>query len=390
MKDPVRESTADREAYNLSFIRSDEGLKQILDELEELYEWSSVRNPYFSPEWIKCWWKKVKKGTKPMVVIVRDEKKKLDGFWPFVERPGILWSKGLWPMIYDEANYFEPIAMKEVVPFLIEGLKSKLKEFQFFWLPLIRDPFWKKYFQTELLSSKFLYLARIPRKTSIMESEPCDFHDFWLKKMGAKSRKSLRYDKKNLREKGDVEIQIASDEKEVRSLLPASCLVEVNSWKSEQVTGLYSIRGKRAFFFDLLPMLAKKGRVRVSMIRVDDEPIAWEVDLLDKKFMGVHNLSYDQRWKKFSPGRQLMEKNLENAWNEGRCIDFLPGNLNYKEKVATKIEPVHELHFFKKSIRGLLAKRLILWNRKIRKKIILSGKPTKASESLRKSLEMVD
>ena len=62
MKDPVRESTADREAYNLSFIRSDEGLKQILDELDDLYERSSVRNPYFSPEWIKCWWKKVRKG----------------------------------------------------------------------------------------------------------------------------------------------------------------------------------------------------------------------------------------------------------------------------------------------------------------------------------------
>ena len=31
--------------------------------------------------------------------------------------------------------------------------------------------------------------------------------------------------------------------------LPGSCLVEVNSWKSEQVAGLYSIRGKRAFFF---------------------------------------------------------------------------------------------------------------------------------------------
>ena len=153
-----------------------------------------------------------------------------------------------------------------------------------------------------------------------MESEPCDF-DFWLKKIGAKSRKSLRYDKKNLREKGDVEIQIASDEKEVRSLLPASCLVEVNSWKSEQVTGLYSIRGKRAFFFDLLPMLAKKGRVRVSMIRVDDEPIAWEVDLLDKKFM--YNLSYIKDGKNF-PGRQ--RKKNRNAWNEGRCIDFLPGN----------------------------------------------------------------
>ena len=158
MKDPVRESTADREAYNLSFIRSDGGLNQILDELDDLYERSSVRNPYFSPEWIKCWWKKVKKGTKPMVVIVRDEKKRLAGFWPFVERPGILWSKGLWPMIYDEANYFEPIAMKEVVPFLIEGLKSKLKEFQFFWLPLIRDPFGRNIFRLNYYLQSFYTL----------------------------------------------------------------------------------------------------------------------------------------------------------------------------------------------------------------------------------------
>ena len=196
MKDPVRESTADREAYNLSFIRSDEGLKQILDELEELYERSSVRNPYFSPEWIMCWWKKVKKGTKPMVVIVRDEKKKLDGFWPFVERPGILWSKGLWPMIYDEANYFEPIAMKEVVPFLIEGLKSKLKEFQFFLASFNKRSFFgRNIFRLNYYLQSFYTLPVFHEKLP-MESEPCDFHDFWLKKMGAKSRKSLRYDKK--------------------------------------------------------------------------------------------------------------------------------------------------------------------------------------------------
>ena len=46
--------------------------------------------------------------------------------------------------------------MKEVVPFLIEG-RVKLKEFQFFWLPLI-EILLKKYFQTELLSSKFYTL----------------------------------------------------------------------------------------------------------------------------------------------------------------------------------------------------------------------------------------
>ena len=233
----------------------------------------------------------------------------------------------------------------------------------------------------------YFHLSRTPRKTSIIEWGKDTFEDFWTGKMGVKSRKSLRYDQKSLRERGKVEVEVATTEKDVQALLPGSCLVEVNSWKSEQITGLYSIRGKRAFFFDLLPKLAKKGRVRVTMIRVDEEPIAWEVDLLDIGFLGVHNVSFDQKWKKFSPGKQLLEINLRQAWEEKRIVDFLPGNLDYKEKVATRVEPVWELHLFKKSFRGYLARRLIKWNMKVRKKILLRAQPTKASESLRKAFE---
>jgi CelD/BcsL family acetyltransferase involved in cellulose biosynthesis len=197
----------------------------------------------------------------------------------------------------------------------------------------------------------------------------------------------LRYDQKSLGEKGKVEVEVATNEKEVRAMLPASCLVEVNSWKSEQVAGLYSIRGKRAFFFDLLPKLASNGRVRLTMIRVEDEPIAWELDLLDNDFCGIHNLSFDQGWKKYSPGKQLLEKNLRLAWEEGRRVDFLPSNLEYKKKIATRIEPVRELHLFKNSIRGFLARRLIQWNMKVRKKIVLRASPSKARDFLRQAGE---
>lgn len=383
----VRDKNASLEDIYSEVVRSDDNIPNLLLELENLLNRATIRNPYFTPEWIQCWWGKAKAGSLPLIVIARNNSEELLGFWPFVEKPGVLWSKGLWPMVYDEANYFIPIAVESAVPFLIECLKKQLKEFQFFWIPLMRESFWRKYFQPEINSIKFLHLARTPRKTSILEPGTETFDEFWTNKMGAKSRKSLRYDQKNIREHGKVEIIVATKEKDVRSLLPASCLVEVNSWKSEQVTGLYSIRGKRAFFFELLPLLAKNGRVRVTMIRVDDEPIAWEVDLLDRNFMGIHNLSYDKKWKKYSPGKQLMEVNLRRSWEEGRIIDFLPGNLDYKEKVASRIEPVCELHMFKKSIRGCLARRLIIWNRKIRKKIIMKAKPTKASESLRKSLE---
>ena len=98
MKDPVRESTADREAYNLSFIRSDEGLKQVLDELDDLYERSSEGIILFSGMDKVLWWKKKsKKGNQPMVVIVRDEKKKLMDSGPLLKGQASYGQKGFGP-----------------------------------------------------------------------------------------------------------------------------------------------------------------------------------------------------------------------------------------------------------------------------------------------------
>jgi len=385
---PIRENPADSEIVTYSLCRNANEFPALFEEVEELLDRASIRNPYFTPEWIECWWKRVEPGTKPLIVLARNDADQLEGFWPFVERPGVLWSKGLWPMVYDEANYFVPIATKLGMPSLRFGLKAQLKEFQFFWIPLMNDSFWREYWEKDSTIPTYPHLSRTPRKTSILESGEEKFDEFWASKMGSKSRKSLRYDQKSLREQGKVVLEVATDKKDVQALLPASCLVEVNSWKTEQVAGLYSIRGKRAFFFELLPKLAEKGRVRISMIRINDEPIAWELDLIDRDFIGVHNLSFDQNWKKYSPGKQLMEINLRRSWEEGRSVDFLPCNFNYKEKMATRTEPVRELHLFRKSFRGVLARQLIKWNMRVRKKIRMNAPPTKASEALRKAYEV--
>ena len=109
--------------------------------------------------------------------------------------------------------------------------------------------------------------------------------------------------------------------------------------------------------------------VRLSILRLDDQPIAWQLDLLGHNYLAVHHLSFDQKWKKYSPGRQLLIHNLEQAWSEERTIDFLPLGFDYKEKFSTLEEEVRELHWFKRSIRGWIAFRLIRWNMKVRKKM---------------------
>ncbi len=358
--------------------------EQDFADLEKRASW---RNPYFSPEWLKVWWKRQPEGSRPVFLVARSEGGGLEGFWPLVERPGLLRTKGLWPFVYDEANYFDPWCTEAAAPVLMEGLRHLMNEFTFSWIPLMRNEFWEKFLATEILKYRLPHIGRQPRTTSFILPQPgVSFEEFWAERVGAKSRKSFRYDTRRLEEKGEVCIECLESFEEIRAVMPATCVVEVESLKSMEGVGLYSIRGKRGFFFELLPELGKNARARLSLLRVNDEPVAWDLSILGPGFLGVHHLSFHQEWKKYSPGKQLTYHTMKRAWDEGRVIDFLPGNFEYKEKLATSVEPVREFHWFRKSVRGSLARSLILWNMKARKKI-RQASTAKSAEIYRRVME---
>ena len=353
----------------LSVENSESWIGENADRIDNLAIRSYWQNPYFSSAWLQSWWKRVEGLKTPVLLIVENEKGELLGFWPFVERKGILKSKGLWPYVFDEANYFHPLAERDAIPHLMDGLQGLIRKYTFAWVPLMRKKFWEEFVETKVSVGKLLNITRTPRQTFLIDHASQEFEDYWSQKMGAKSRKSFRYDQRALAEQGEVEFECWETFEDVRAMMPATCVVEVESRKGKEGAGLYTVRGKRAFFFELLPELAKAGKVRLTILRLNEEAIAWQLDLLGENYVAVHHLSFDEKWKKYSPGRQLLRHNLEIAWNEGRTIDFLPLAFDYKEKLATVKEEVHELHWFKRSIRGWVACRLIRWNMKVRKKM---------------------
>jgi hypothetical protein len=384
----VRENSADTGELSI-FLERDPESPELREELEDLHGRATIRNPYFSPEWLITWLARQPDGIRPLLLLTRNEQGRLDGFWPFVERSGLLGSKGLWPFVYDEANYFDPVATENGARALVLGMKAQLKRFLFCWVPSIRHSFWEEILEPEMAREKFLMLTRMSRKTALVEppTDEGSFEDFLGERLGSKTRNSLRYDQRKLAAQGEVSIETVDSFEDVRAIMPATCLIEVESHKSKEGAGLYSIRGKRGFFFELLPELAKSQRARVSVMRLDDQPIAWQIDLLDQGYLGVHHLAFDQAYEKFSPGKQLLMANLERAWGEGRLIDFLPGNYDYLEKWSSRIEPVRELHWFRRSLRGYLEIRLIRWNMRARKKMQEKAKPTKADENLPHAME---
>ena len=102
---------------------------------------------------------------------------------------------------------------------------------------------------------------------------------------------------------------------------------------------------------------------------MNDNPVAWQLELLCPGFSYLHHLAFDEAWKKYSPGKQLLFKSMERCWKEGRVFDFLPAPFAYKESYTNQSEPAHELHWIKKSIRGRIARKLITWNMNWRKKM---------------------
>ena len=369
-------------------IRNRDWLDTHQSEIDELFTRSDFENFYFSRPWLKSWLLRQEPSTKIIIIEARSLSGALLGYWPFVERPGLLGTKGLWPFIYDEANYFHPVCMEVAALPLLNALESLLREFLFCWIPLFKDSFWHACFAEKIAQSRFLHIHRTPRSSAVLAQDTShSFDKFWFSQFGAKTRKSFRYDQKALAQKGDVRVETFTYFEDVRAAMPATCMVEVESWKSQEGAGLYTARGKRGFFFELLPELAREGRVYLSILRVDEEPIAWQIELVGKQSVGLHHLAFDHRWKKYSPGKQLLHHRLNLLWEDGKVVDFLPGHLDYKQKLATSVEPVHEIHWFRKTLRGFLARRLILGNIKIRKKIRKKARDTKIKRTMMSILE---
>jgi len=346
----------------------------VIDSIAEQYDTLVDRadwiNPYFSPEWMRSWWKRQKQDRAPLVLLAYSAEGELLGYWPFVERPGLLGSKGLWPFVYDEANYHFPTCVRSVVGPMVNALEGLIGSFLFVWLPQIPQTFWSAHLRESVGTGDKLTISRCARSSCLVEPEKeQSFEEFWEDKMGPKSRKSFRYDERSLAERGKISWQTCDSLEEVRSVMPTTCLVEVASSKTLENAGLYSIRGKRGFFFELLPELAQSSRVRLSVLRVDDQPIAWQLELLVPGRSYLHHLAYDEEWKKYSPGKQLLKRSMECCWKEGRVFDFLPAPFAYKERYATSSEPAHELHWIHRSLRGRIARHLIRWNMKIRQKM---------------------
>ncbi len=78
--------------------------------------------------------------------------------------------------------------------------------------------------------------------------------------------------------------------------------------------------GMFAFYRHVAEFLADRGQLRVAMLLLEGEPIAFELGWLAKRVYHCHKIGYSERFACYSPGHLLRMKVIERLFDNGDCL----------------------------------------------------------------------
>jgi len=156
--------------------------------------------------------------------------------------------------------------------------------------------------------------------------------DGWLSRRTRSFRKNLRRAARRAQEAGVTFVHDEVEDAEAaRKLYPRILSIERTSWKAK--TGEGVDRGSMcAFYRDMLPRLAARGRLRVLIAKRDGESIGYlHGGVVGKHFRGLQ-MSFDDRYASLSLGNLLQREMIGALCEEGFLEYDLGTRPGYKER----------------------------------------------------------
>jgi CelD/BcsL family acetyltransferase involved in cellulose biosynthesis len=120
----------------------------------------------------------------------------------------------------------------------------------------------------------------------------------------SKGRKRLIRQRRRLAELGDVTHLAASGDTVATDLIPAFLKLEEQGWKGRAGTAARSDGALARFFEQAVSGLAREGKAQGDILSLAGEPIAAFIVLRSNDSAWAWKVSYDERFKAYSPGVQ--------------------------------------------------------------------------------------
>jgi CelD/BcsL family acetyltransferase involved in cellulose biosynthesis len=209
-----------------------------------------------------------------------------------------------------------------------------------------------------------------------------DTRDDWNeyeKSLPSKLLANLRRRRRQLEEHGEVTIEIADGSARFYELLAEGFAVEPSGWKEARGTAIVSDASTERFYTAVAESAAAAGVLRLSFLRLDGQPIAFQYGFEDGRSYYFLKGGFDPAQARYAPGKLLVHALLERAFGLGLAtFEFLGADEPWKLDWTTKRRERMRLQAFLRSPGGLfrhaassaylgfarpLAKRALHWAR---------------------------
>jgi CelD/BcsL family acetyltransferase involved in cellulose biosynthesis len=155
--------------------------------------------------------------------------------------------------------------------------------------------------------------------------------DKFLSKQTSNFRYNIRRKTRSLEETGKLELSVFTDKATVHKAFAYLREIEKKSWKEMAGSSITARQWEEDFYNLFSPLAAERAWLRIYVLLLNDEPIAYDYGALYKNRYFMLKTSYVEHYGKFSPGTVLRWKVIQDLYSCGvQEHDFLGESDSYK------------------------------------------------------------
>jgi CelD/BcsL family acetyltransferase involved in cellulose biosynthesis len=338
---------ADRSSGVLLGERERTAVREGLRELDEVaLEWDALADRagapvWWRPGWVRAWWRAFGLGRLMLVTVRRGER--LVGVVPMERRGGDLRS----PSNYHTPSFgllaADETALASVATALVQAAPRRLTVK---FLPT-SEP-------TLVALENASRGAGRPRYVRVLERCPyLSLEGSWADLLESRRNqlvRELRRRRRRLHARGRFEMDVQDGRQDLHRYLEEGFAVEAAGWKGEGGTAIASSPATRGFYTEIAGWLAARGALRLTYLRLDGTPFAFEFAIEERGRHVLLKTGYDEAFRSDAPGTLLRAASIERAFERGlRRYDFLGKDDPWKREWTSTFETQVQLQSFRRS-----------------------------------------
>jgi len=324
--------------------------QQLIDTWHRL----SQGNPFVSYDWFKNLRKTVvEEETQPFVVVIQNSNSDLVAIIPLKNQIKSWW-RTRWTLSL--ANYYTPVYYPLVDEEKVSNIDvarcicAYLRNSNCKWDAINLNPLYHNEqlsdFESALAESD---LFSLNYRTTVNWYHEVDDYQTYLSSRPSRLINTINRKGRKLKKNFNVEFKVIDTQAHLTEALAAFQKIYSVSWKKPEPYP--------EFIPGLVDICAANGWLKLSILRLDDEPVAAQFWFVSDETAYIYKLAYDPKYTKYSVGTVLTAMMMEYVIEKERVkkIDFLTGDDNYKKDWMDSKKQMYGLLILNtKRVRGYL------------------------------------